>query len=286
MTGVTGLDVSHWQRTTPRLAGHEFLFARATIGTEQDSLYDAHIAAARKAGVLTGAYHFNWDTVSVDAQVDAFLRAAGDVDLYALDVEGANAFSHRQAEDFIDGVQSRGHKIGLYHSLSGFFAAGQDWDWVAYWADQPPPRSWDIWQFGPINGIDGNRFNGSLEALQALAGTGGSMAQTPITDTTPKIIDIPKASKRYNLDSKPDGYTFVQGHVNRPSPYGVGSLRSFYATVDGKLVLRLAAAVNVRDIPGVPAPPADATPFSQTDVDDAYNDGVAAAALLATTARR
>lgn len=283
---VTGYDVSKWQSTTPGLSNVEFLFARATIGTQKDERYDQHITNARKAGVVTGAYHFNWNDLSVASQVDAFLLAAGDVDLLALDVEGAQAFSRAQSEAFIDRVQSRGKKIGLYHSLSGFFNAGQDWDWVAYWADQPPPRSWDIWQFGPINGIDGNRFNGSLADLQTLAGIGGSMALS-ITNITTKIVDVPAGAKRLFLDGKPDGWVAPKLYANQPSPYGVGTLRGIYATdAAGARVVRLIAATNVRDVPGVTTIPPDTTPFSQADVTNAFNDGIEAAAQAALTARR
>jgi hypothetical protein len=181
--GVTGLDVSKWQTTTPRLVGHEFLFARATIGTKRDEMYATHIANARAAGLLVGAYHFNHAPLSISSQVAAFLDAAGDVDFYALDVEGADAFSHAQAADFIKRVQATGRKCGLYHSLSGFFDAGQDFDWIAYWSDQPPIRDWDIWQFGPIDGIDGNRFGGTLDQLKALAGKETDVT-IPISDNT------------------------------------------------------------------------------------------------------
>jgi glycosyl hydrolase family 25 len=282
---VTGVDVSKWQATTPNLGHVEFLIARATIGTQRDERFDQHIANARKAGIVTGAYHFNWADVSVAGQADAFLLAAGDVDLLALDVEGVQAFSRSQAAAFIDRVQAAGRKIGLYHSLSGYFDAGQDWDWVAYWADQSPPRHWDVWQFGPINGVDGNRYNGSLAELHVLAGTGGSMAELAITDVTTKIVDIPKGAKRLYRDGRPDGWVADKLYMNKPSPYGVGKLRGIYAAdATGARTVRLIAATNLRDVPGAVVP--DATPYSQDDVNEAYNAGVDAAAVAVLAARR
>jgi hypothetical protein len=261
--GVTGLDVSKWQTTTPSLAGHDFLFARASIGTKRDEMYATHVWNARKAGVLVGAYHFNHAPLSIADQVSVFLSAAGDVDFYALDVEGTAAFSHAQAADFIKRVQATGRKCGLYHSLSGFFDAGQDFDWVAYWSDQPPTRNWDIWQFGSINGIDGNRFNGTLTQLKALAGK-EPMAQLPITSVIPKIIDIPVGAKRFLPDGTID-LIFDTAYANRFSPYAVGTMRAYYATVDGKMVVRLiSGATNLRD-----ATPPDATPFDQAQLDAA-----------------
>src|SRR4029453_13549859 len=68
-----GRDVSHHQEKTPSLAGKGFLFPRPTIGTAPDSRYDKHIAKARNAGLVTGAYHFNWSRASVAEQVTHFL---------------------------------------------------------------------------------------------------------------------------------------------------------------------------------------------------------------------
>ncbi len=154
----------------------EFLFARASIGTQVDALYAQHIAEAKAAGIVTGAYHFNHDALSVASQVTTFIAAAGDVDLYALDVEGLNAFSEAQTAEFIDLMHAAGLKCGLYHSASGFFDAGQDFDWVAKWSTVPP-ASWDFWQFtssGTLPGytgrLDFDRFNGTLDELHALAG--------------------------------------------------------------------------------------------------------------------
>jgi len=65
-----------------------------------------------------------------------------------------------------------------------------------------------------------------------------NMAQLPITDVTPVMIGIAEGSRRYMLDGTPDGYTFDQDYT-RLSPYGVGSMRAYYAVVDGKRVLRL-----------------------------------------------
>lgn len=171
---ITGLDVSHHQAHTPPLAGQSFLIARATIGTQPDDMYSVHIRNARDAGVLVGAYHFNWDTLPIKDQVDAFLAKAGDVDMYALDVEGERAFSHAQSHEFIQRVQAAGKRCGLYHSLSGYFDAGQDWRWIAAWGFDSLPIAYDIWQFGAINGIDGNRFDGTVAQMRDRLGIGGN----------------------------------------------------------------------------------------------------------------
>lgn len=167
---VDGIDISHHQATTPSLAGLEFLFARATYGTSPDRLYAQHIANARRAGLVVGAYHFGRNQPVAD-QVDAFLRAAGDVDLYALDLEsdgGSPAMTASQARAFIAAMHARGRRVGLYHSESGFADIGQAWHWVANWS-RPPARLWTFWQYRG-SPLDLDRFNGSRDELWRLVG--------------------------------------------------------------------------------------------------------------------
>jgi GH25 family lysozyme M1 (1,4-beta-N-acetylmuramidase) len=169
MADVRGIDVSKWQVDTPDLTGLSLLFARASIGTQADPRYNQHIQNARKAGLIVGAYHFNWDAIPVAGQVTAFLKAAGAVDFFFIDVEGKHAFDHAQTEEFIDRMHQAGKRCGLYHSASGYFDAGQDYDWVAKWAASPPAQHWDFWQYRG-DPLDLDRFNGTLAQLQALAG--------------------------------------------------------------------------------------------------------------------
>jgi hypothetical protein len=215
---VEGIDVSHHQSTTPGLSGLGFLFARKSIGTQQDEKYGLHIGNARRAGLFTGAYHFNWSPISVADQVRAFLANAGDVDFYALDVEpdsGTPAFSRTQARDFISRVQATGREIGLYMSESAFFDAGQDWNWIANWSNRPS-RPYRFWQYhgGPI---DRNRFDGTLAQLRALAagGTAGGKEDAVKGFTAPgapKQYTIPKDRVLYrSSDLTPDPLNIV-GH--------------------------------------------------------------------------
>ena len=207
---VEGIDVSRWQASTPDLAGLGFLIARASIGGDTDGMYARHIAAAKRAGLVTGAYHFGYDFMSMTDQADLFVHAAGDVDFLFLDVEGKYAPSRVQAAAFIKAVQGRGRRCGLYHSESGYFEAGQDYDWVANWSRQPT-RSWHFWQYtssGHIAGytgrLDRDRFDGSRAELRALAGlppdtgTGGDMGLN-IEANELLRIRVPKGTDIYDL---------------------------------------------------------------------------------------
>ncbi len=218
-----GIDVSKWQSHLPDLTTVDFLFARASIGTTTDTMYATHIAEAKAAGIVTGAYHFNWDTIPIAAQVTTFIAAAGRVDLYALDVEGANGFSDWQAREFIRLMHEAGLKCGLYHSASGFFDAGQDFDWVAKWSTIPP-ASWDFWQYtsdGKLPGytgrLDFNRFDGTLDELHALAGR--ETMPTFKALTRPRYVVIPNGAKlsvKPDLSPDPGDITISPGPRNMP----------------------------------------------------------------------
>lgn len=187
MTYLEGIDVSRWQATTPSLAGKSFLFARATYGAVHDPMYATHAAHARAQGVLVGAYAFGVGDVPVADQVAAFLAAAGPASFHVLDLErngGRPSMTATQAVAFINGVQVKGHKIGLYHSDSGFPNLGQNWNWVAKWGATPPTRHWEFWQYDG-SPLDRDRFNGDLAALRSLAGIHPTRFNVVISAYTP-----------------------------------------------------------------------------------------------------
>lgn len=167
-----GIDLSAHNEVTPSLDGLDFIFARATYGTVFDHLYPHHILKARKRGLITGAYHFGTIATHGYVQAREFLRAAGVVDLYVLDLEkerGKARMTDDQARDFIRAVKADGKQCGLYHSLDGFPSLGQNWNWVAYWSNTPPNIPWNFWQYrgGPI---DLDRFSGDRIAMRTFAG--------------------------------------------------------------------------------------------------------------------
>lgn len=74
------------------------------------------------------------------------------------------------------------------------------------------------------------------------------MAQLTITSTVPKEIVIPIGAKALLPDGSDGDYTFTKSYT-RFSPYAVGSLRAYFAQVDGKQVIRLVSPSVVRDVP-------------------------------------
>lgn len=211
-----GLDVSKYQSKTPSLAGIDFLFARATYATTPDPMYRTHIANARRAGLVTGAYHFGVGWTSPTKQAAAFLKAAGDVDLYVLDLErdSAKTMSLAQADDFIKAVKAQGKRIGLYHSQSGFPQIGQNYNWVAVWRSMPPDVRWAFWQYtssGHLSGYSGrldlDRFNGTRAQLRAFAG----ITNLPDTSTPSKEapVKIHAGVENWLLDGGPTRVTTI-----------------------------------------------------------------------------
>lgn len=169
---LRGIDVSHYQTTTPNLTGLDFVFVKATDGLGKDPLYDMHCSNVLKAGKVLGAYAFGYNlspTFSAEQQAVAFLAFANNTELLALDLESSKSpMSNAQAKAFIAYVHTKGRKIGLYAGDSSFPDLGQDWNWVANWS-HTPAHAWTFWQ-KQGSPLDTDVFNGDLTALLALAG--------------------------------------------------------------------------------------------------------------------
>ncbi len=168
---LNGIDISHYQTTTPNLTNEDFVFVKTTDGLNKDPMYDMHVSNVLKAEKVLGDYAFGYDlspTFSAEQQAAAFLLFRT-TELLALDLENSKIpMTNTQGAAFIAYVHAKGHKIGLYHSDSGFPNLGQDWNWVANYSVKPT-RKWTFWQSsgGPL---DQDVFNGDMTALLALAG--------------------------------------------------------------------------------------------------------------------
>lgn len=222
MTYLKGLDVSTYQTLADwSPAGLSFLIARASIGTSKDSMYDKHIAKAKAAGLVTGAYHFNWTGANARAEARYFLTAAGDADLLFLDVEGGHTYTRDQIIAFVDEVHQSGKKCGLYMSASVYrWNVGQDYDWIAQWGTTPPVGAWEFWQYQG-SPLDKDYFDGTLADLKALSNQGDTMPGLSITlpATSPAIagtVTVPKGTVALRLSEKGVTYT-VPIAVTRPA---------------------------------------------------------------------
>lgn len=187
MPRAEGIDLSAHEAETPSLEKLDFVFIRATYGIRPDGRYYQHLKAAKKAGLVTGAYHFGTASHHGYVQANAFLNATDSTatpDFYVLDLEkevGLPRMTDDDARAFIHSVQAQRKDVGLYHSLHDFPHLGQNWNWVAFWSDIPPAISWKFWQYhgGPL---DLDRFNGNRAALLTFAG------RPPIVKPRPLIV--------------------------------------------------------------------------------------------------
>lgn len=142
---------------------HDFdvVFIKATQSTTiADDQFANSYAMARKFGKKVVAYHYNDNRVDAAAQAAFLLKTAPGADAYALDVEGAYAFTDAQSAAFIAAIRAKGKKCGYYHSTSGFGGVASDFRWVADYTltalqDGTPPIDWDAWQFSSEGGPDG-----------------------------------------------------------------------------------------------------------------------------------
>lgn len=172
---IEGYDVSRWQTATPDLTNVGFAIVRACYGSSPDSRYAMHAANIRAAGKVLGAYLFARPSATgdtIEGQVEAFLATAADADLIAIDRErdgDAGTITATDTRRMISLIRATGRRVGLYASESSFRDLGQDWSWVAHWGVEPV-IPWDVWQWdgGGTDGLDNDRFHGSLGALMAL----------------------------------------------------------------------------------------------------------------------
>lgn len=254
------LDISHHQTLDPDgfekmyAAGIRGVIHKASEGTRfVDKQYARRRVAAKKAGLLWGAYHFA-NSSSPAAQVDNFLRTAkpDDQTLLALDFEpaGKRTMSVAQAREFLELLMEKTGRtpkeIKIYggsvlkekiRSARDLAFFGQFDLWLSHYttpARVKLPKAWQtywLWQYsdtGQIPGIsrggsvDLNIFRGDdLAAEWAVGATGdASDAIAKGKRPTPKIDKgsakaIVKASRRL---------TFMERVTNFLEYLGMGSI--------------------------------------------------------------
>jgi lysozyme len=205
LPGLSGLDVSYVQKvvdwTAVKASGIQFAFIKATEGEGlKDSFFDENRAGAKAAGLPVGFYHFFRPLLSMQMQIDNFVKVVGKLesgDLYpVLDIEAPEdwtRFSVAAANQLIDTwltavEKALGVRPLLYINLpmaqkvlGSSPSRANDVLYLAQYPDvptaQPPqiPAPWKDWTFwqhsdkGTNPGITGNvdldRFNGTAADL-------------------------------------------------------------------------------------------------------------------------
>lgn len=192
---VHGIDISRWNTgidwPVAQAAGVSFAFIKATEGGDHlDPEFGSHWAAARRAGVPRGAYHFWYHCRGGAEQAAWFIRnvprESGALPP-VLDLEWPRsrtcptrpdgATVRREAAIFLDRLEAHYGQRPIIYTTPDFY---RDTDigrlraefWLRSVIDHPgtvyPGQAWSFWQHtgtGLINGIPGkvdiNAFRGS-----------------------------------------------------------------------------------------------------------------------------
>ncbi len=193
-----GIDVSHYQQTIRwdqvKKSHHpiEFVFIRATMGVDgRDSEYVRNWDGARRSGYLRGAYHYYRPNENSTAQFENFKQVvhlkSGDLPP-VLDVE---AMSRHGRANLRKGVRNWIALCEAHYGVKPIIYSGRTFYlqnlagavngcplWIAAYSGKHRVNDidWTFHQFtervrvrGIRGNVDGNDFNGTIEALRALA---------------------------------------------------------------------------------------------------------------------
>lgn len=162
-----GLDISHHQDVfdlaRAKREGIAFVIAKATEGSAfTDSRFNANLDAARSAGLLVAAYHYQRAGVSAAAQV-AHIRAVVPRDVSViLDVE-ANSGSVALTRDLVARLRSAGYRVPLlylprwyWQQIGSPSLAGLPPLWSSRYPDMVQGTLADEWDGVPASYWDGH----------------------------------------------------------------------------------------------------------------------------------
>lgn len=257
-TRPLGIDVSLYQDDiTSVLRSVAFCIVKVSEGGFIDPKGARHLAAAKAAGVVTGAYHYAQPVPSGDAQAALFLANAKDAEILALDVESHSLRFPAVNRAFIAHVKAHDKRPLLLYSSEGTWPGdlGQDGNWVANYSNEPghllKGLKWAIWQYAGST-LDRDRFNGTLDQLHALAGrTPAPSTGEPMTNlvplTTHRVVDLPAGTV---LQKTPGGDIYT--HLTKAVTLGLlGATSTHYHVADGDAgvyVARTSATVRTADL--------------------------------------
>ncbi|MBV1863762.1 MAG: glycoside hydrolase family 25 protein [Rhodobacteraceae bacterium] len=206
---IHGIDVARYQNRIDweqvRRANVSFAYIKATEGGDHlDERFTENWRAARRAGVLRGAYHYYYFCRTAAEQARWFIRnVPRDAKMLppVLDIEW-NPRSpscklrpepskvRREMRVFLERISKHYGKRPVIYATPDYYQDNQLWRvsgydfWLRSVADHPsdryPGRKWAFWQYtstGVVPGIEGdadiNAFKGSAEQWQAWLAANG-----------------------------------------------------------------------------------------------------------------
>jgi GH25 family lysozyme M1 (1,4-beta-N-acetylmuramidase) len=196
---VQGADWAHWQGSVDIQGiynkGCRFAILKSTDGTSYsyaDSWFVPQMPRVLAvSGIIPGTYAMLIHGKDPVAQADYFGRYVAmfpEIRILALDFEfnevtktkptdsECRSFAARvnalfpNKSKWLYGLEADVHRLKAYPEFATWVR------WVARYS-VTPPTGYDVWQYGAWEGLDGNRYPGTLDEFNALIGaTGGDMA--------------------------------------------------------------------------------------------------------------
>ncbi|AEW97019.1 MULTISPECIES: glycoside hydrolase family 25 protein [Streptomycetaceae] len=173
---LNGIDVSSYQPTDYSASGLAFVFIKVTEGMSYvNPKWVAQRATARKAGIVTGFYHYPHIANSAVTEADHFLKqlelADGDVlcldwEWYGQNVSDADARTYK--DSWLRHVKEKcpGHRVILYCDRNNWLSVDTDSScadglWIADYTTPGHPRIKHPWLFHQYssNPLDKNVAN-------------------------------------------------------------------------------------------------------------------------------
>ncbi|WP_265560959.1 glycoside hydrolase family 25 protein [Streptomyces hygroscopicus] len=188
---VYGQDWSSYQSASPDTSGLAFAFIKVTQGLSYTNpSWVSQRAAARKAGLVVGFYHYPNIANSPAAEADHFLSqinlVAGDIlcldwEWYGQNVTNAQARAYKDAWLAYVKAKVPGHKVGIYCDTGNWKNVDTnsncgDFLWIADYTTAGQPRVQHPWTFHQYTDspLDKDIANFATAAdLKAWAGVGG-----------------------------------------------------------------------------------------------------------------
>jgi lysozyme len=269
-----GPDVSTYQHDNGRLidwgavrrSGQSFAFIKATGGSSRvDPWFTREWAAAGRAGIIRGAYHYADPRGSADAQAALVVRTVGttreDRNLgIALDLEDSGGLTPaelaRWAHAFLDGVERRTGRLPVLYTYVSFWqdqmAGNRTFGayplWLARYGPRPAPlpgwSQWTFWQHSSTSRLPGIPGYVDHNVMCCSAGTLAALADGRSSPITALWRRLGGASGVLGLPLGPEqpvaggwAQTFQRGMVATTRGHGtfpvLGQVYSRYAASGG-----------------------------------------------------
>jgi lysozyme len=254
---VKGIDVSKYQHDTGKpidwakviASGRTFAIIKATGGSNRiDPWFEREWAAAGKAGIIRGAYHYADPSGSAEQQARLIVkvvgstREAGNLGI-ALDLEDNAGLSPaalaRWAHRFLDEVERLTGRTPLLYTYVNFWQTrmannktfGAYPLWLARYGPKPAPLAgwsqWTIWQNSSTTRIPGIPGYTDSNILCCSAGTLTALADGRSRAIAALWRDLGGASGKLGLPLGPEeripggwGQTFQKGYVASTATHG------------------------------------------------------------------